>query len=137
MNVLPTAGHNDRPGPDRVLSCGSPRGTAELRVDAVRVVESARQVSLGPSGLPPGWVPPRLDASPGVPSADADAAGAGIAVVPGPPDWSASMWYAPIDWSRSGPAVMAAMLLLGLAALTTALFPRPIETGQAWTSIQA
>jgi len=57
--------------------------------------------------------------------------------VPGPPDWSASMWYAPIDWSRSGPAVMAAMLLLGLAALTTALFPRPIETGQAWTSIQA
>lgn len=69
--------------------------------------------------LPPGWVPTDLTQWAGAAAEPAPVLD--IAAVPAGPSWSGDVWAAPADWRRSQPALTAALLLLGLIALTTSL----------------
>ncbi|GAB1644683.1 hypothetical protein KRMM14A1259_51060 [Krasilnikovia sp. MM14-A1259] len=99
-----------------------PAEAAELRMP----------IRLSPAFLPPGPTPEDVKAvpsrgffgvGPGILVAPAPEEKSDITAVPGPPSWTLNPWEGDTDWARAFPALGATLLLAGLVALVTALFP--------------
>jgi hypothetical protein len=125
LSVLPMALRNDLISPQRDPDY-RPSVTNERERFYIATVEfGAAPMEPPPLAFPDPALTGRFPPAP--PARVAAEEDAGIAAVPGPPDWSGSVWEGPIGWSRSVPALAAAAFLLGLAAFAGSLLSRRAE----------